>query len=90
MDERRTRQVWRFGRSFRPLAAFYPDFLWSPRETYKDLFWIRVPPNVRPGSYDLYVRLDTQPYAPVPRLDEQWSTHLGSDWKRMGSIEIAP
>jgi hypothetical protein len=88
LDERRSGKVWRFGRTFRPLAAFYPDFLWEPNGVYKDLFWIRVPPNTRPGVYDIYVRLDQEPYAPVMRLDEQWSTHLGADWKKMGSVEI--
>jgi hypothetical protein len=88
LEERSTGMVWRFGRTFRPLMTFYPDFLWEPGEVYKDLFWIRVPPNTRPGTYDIFIRLDREPYAPVLRLDEQWSTHLGSEWKRMGVIEI--
>lgn len=88
LEERSTGMVWRFGRAFRPLMAFYPDFLWEPGEVYKDLFWIRVPPNVHPGTYDIFIRLDREPYAPVLRLDEQWSTHLDPEWKRMGAIEI--
>ena len=87
-EERRTGKVWRFGRTFRPLFSFYPDFLWKPGEVYKDDLWIRVPPNVRPGVYDIYVRFGQEPYAPVIRLDEQWSTHLGEEWKKMGSIGI--
>jgi hypothetical protein len=89
-DERKSGKVWRFGRAFRPLEAFYPDFLWKPGEAYKDVFWIRVPPNTRPGVHDVYIRLDREPYTPVIRLDEQWSTRLGAAWKKMGTIEIVP
>jgi hypothetical protein len=89
-DERKSGKVWRFGRAFHPLEAFYPDFMWKPGEAYKDVFWIRVPPNTRPGVHDIYIRLDREPYTPVIRLDEQWSTRLGTAWKKMGTIEIVP
>ncbi len=89
-DERKSGKVWRFGRTFHPLQTFYPDFLWEPGEAYKDVFWIRVPPNTRPGVHDVYIRLDREPYAPVMRLDEQWSTHLDATWKRWGRSRSSP
>ncbi len=87
-DEHRDGTRLRFGRPFRPLATFYPDFLWLPGETYKDEYWEHIPPNARPGGYVVWVRLGIEPYAPVDELREVTSNWLGKDWIRFGGVRI--
>lgn len=89
-EERRTGRTIRFGRSFRPLVALYPDFLWTEGAAYEDRLSMTPPEHARPGAYDLYARLREEPYAPVIELSEQWSLALGKDWHRIGRIEIGP
>jgi hypothetical protein len=86
--ESRTGTVMRFGRPFRPLMTFYPVFLWQPGEVYNDERWESVPDHAKPGRYEVWVRLATEPYAQVQPLEEYWSNRLGGDWKRMGAIEL--
>ena len=89
-DERRHGSITRFGRPFRPLMTFYPVFLWKPGETYQDERWESVPPKARPGRYEVWARLGTEPYTQVVPLDELWSNRLGKDWKLMGYIRLGP
>jgi hypothetical protein len=88
MVERREGTRIRFGATFRPLAAYYPDFLWSPGETYRDDYWIYAPPNARPGIYEVWLRVSEEPYSPVATLSEVWSNRLGNDWRRFGEVTI--
>jgi hypothetical protein len=85
-----TRGVGRFGRTFRPLQTYYPDFLWKPGEAYRETAWVSLPPRVHSGVYDLYIRLQTEPSAPVVTLSEVLSTRLGPDWLRAGEVRIGP
>ncbi len=82
------REVGRFGSSFRPLQTYYPDFLWKPGETYKEAAWVSVPPRALPGLYDLYIRLRTEPAAPVLSLEGILTTRLGPDWHRIDAVTI--
>lgn len=88
--ERREKTTLRFGHPFRPLVTFYPVFLWRPGETYKDERWENIPIFAKPGTYEVYARLGTEPYAKVVYLSEMISNHLKDDWRLMGQVEIRP
>jgi hypothetical protein len=80
----------RFGAIFRPLVTFYPDFLWAPGEAYRDEYYLQVPPNARPGRYEVWVRMGEEPYSKVVTLSEVWSNRLGPEWRPFGEVTIAP
>jgi hypothetical protein len=81
-------EVLRFGFAYRPIEAFFPDFLWKPGEAYRDSCWISVPPRARDGIYDVYFRLRTQSIAPVLVLNETLRSDFGKDWTRVGELCI--
>ncbi|MDM7916589.1 MAG: hypothetical protein QUU85_15195, partial [Candidatus Eisenbacteria bacterium] len=88
IDATSGKRMTRFGQPFRPLATFYPDFLWKPGEVYRDELWLHVPEIAIPGMYDIYLRLGVEPYAPVAWLDEMVSNRLRDDWKKVGEVRI--
>lgn len=88
LSEWREHRMYRVGWAYRPLAWIYPDFLWRAGETYKDEMWLHVPEICRPGDYDVWVHLGTEPYAPVATLEDVASNRLGAGWKRLMTLRV--
>lgn len=82
------RERYRFRESHVPVDGFYPPYMWRVGDVIADTFVASIPEKVRPGAYDVKIKLMDVPFGPNYTLSDFFSDDDIYDGVRVGSILI--